>query len=139
MCADRLLPCKRVYGIINGLHAGYGTVAHELLMILTASSLSGQKDSIYSLAMNRNGTVLISGSTEKVPSLIIPENGFISFPSHLNCFIIFVQILRVWDPRTCGKVMKLKGHMDNVKAICIDADGTHVCIYHKLQLKCLGK
>ncbi|XP_020905705.2 WD repeat-containing protein 48 [Exaiptasia diaphana] len=66
---------------------------------VTTSSLSGQKDSIYSLAMNRSGTVLISGSTEK--------------------------ILRVWDPRTCGKVMKLKGHMDNVKAICIDADGTH--------------
>ncbi|XP_031553302.1 WD repeat-containing protein 48-like [Actinia tenebrosa] len=66
---------------------------------VTTSSLSGQKDSIYSLAMNRSGTVLISGSTEKV--------------------------LRVWDPRTCGKVMKLKGHMDNVKAITIDADGTH--------------
>ena len=31
-----------------------------------ASSLSGQKDSIYSLSMNNAGTVLVSGSTEKV-------------------------------------------------------------------------
>lgn len=32
----------------------------------SASSLNGQKDSIYSLALNSMGTVLISGSTEKV-------------------------------------------------------------------------
>lgn len=31
-----------------------------------ASSLSGNKDSIYSLAMNQMGTVIVSGSTEKV-------------------------------------------------------------------------
>ncbi len=37
------------------------------------------------------GTVIVSGSTEKV--------------------------LRVWDPRTCAKLMKLKGHTDNVKVI----------------------
>ena len=33
---------------------------------MSASSLNGQKDSIYSLALNTMGTVLISGSTEKV-------------------------------------------------------------------------
>ena len=33
---------------------------------ISASSLNGQKDSIYSLALNTMGTVLISGSTEKV-------------------------------------------------------------------------
>lgn len=49
----------------------------------SASSVSGNKDSIYSLAMNPSGTVIVSGSTEKV--------------------------LRVWDPRTCNKLMKLKG------------------------------
>ena len=38
----------------------------------------------------------------------------------------FVQILRVWDPRTCAKVMKLKGHTDNVKSIAINAEGTQV-------------
>ena len=25
------------------------------------------------------------------------------------------KVLRVWDPRTCAKLMKLKGHTDNVK------------------------
>lgn len=49
----------------------------------SASSLNGNKDSIYSLAMNPSGTAIVSGSTEKV--------------------------LRVWDPRTCAKLMKLKG------------------------------
>ncbi|ELV14174.1 WD repeat-containing protein 48 [Tupaia chinensis] len=65
---------------------------------VTTSSLSGNKDSIYSLAMNQLGTVIVSGSTEKV--------------------------LRVWDPRTCAKLMKLKGHTDNVKALLLNRDGT---------------
>ena len=65
---------------------------------VTTSSLNGNKDSIYSLAMNPSGTVIVSGSTEKV--------------------------LRVWDPRTCAKLMKLKGHTDNVKALAINRDGT---------------
>ncbi|XP_046396386.1 WD repeat-containing protein 48 [Ischnura elegans] len=75
------------------------------LMALTAtnntvstSALSGNKDSIYSLAMNPSGTAIVSGSTEKV--------------------------LRVWDPRTCTKLMKLKGHSDNVKALVLNTDGT---------------
>ena len=65
---------------------------------VTTSSLNGNKDSIYSLAMNPAGTVIVSGSTEKV--------------------------LRVWDPRSCGKLMKLKGHSDNVKALVLSRDGT---------------
>jgi len=65
---------------------------------VTTSSLNGNKDSIYSLAMNPAGTVIVSGSTEKV--------------------------LRVWDPRSCGKLMKLKGHSDNVKALVLNRDGT---------------
>lgn len=51
--------------------------------LVSASSLNGSKNSIYSLAMNPPGTVIISGSTEKV--------------------------LRVWDPRSCNKLMKLIG------------------------------
>ncbi|XP_041360801.1 WD repeat-containing protein 48-like [Gigantopelta aegis] len=65
---------------------------------VTTSSLTGNKDSIYSLAMNAPGTIIVSGSTEKV--------------------------LRVWDPRTCQKLMKLKGHADNVKALVLNRDGT---------------
>ncbi|KAM3723897.1 WD repeat-containing protein [Dirofilaria immitis] len=65
---------------------------------VTTSSLTGNKDSIYSLATNPSGTVVISGSTEKV--------------------------LRVFDPRTCQKLMKLRGHTDNVKAIIVNRDGT---------------
>ncbi|KAI4809028.1 hypothetical protein KUCAC02_017944 [Chaenocephalus aceratus] len=67
---------------------------------VTTSSLSGNKDSIYSLAMNQMGTVIVSGSTEK---------GW---------------VLRVWDPRTCAKLMKLKGHTDNVKSLLLNRDGT---------------
>ncbi|XP_063987796.1 WD repeat-containing protein 48 [Diachasmimorpha longicaudata] len=65
---------------------------------VTTSSLAGNKDSIYSLAMNPPGTVIISGSTEKV--------------------------LRVWDPRTCNKLMKLRGHADNIKALVLNRDGS---------------
>ncbi|CAL1530062.1 unnamed protein product [Lymnaea stagnalis] len=65
---------------------------------VTTSSLSGNKDSIYSLAMNQSGSIIVSGSTEKV--------------------------LRVWDTRMCQKLMKLKGHTDNVKALLLNRDGT---------------
>ncbi|KAK8786071.1 hypothetical protein V5799_007564 [Amblyomma americanum] len=65
---------------------------------VTTSSLTDNKDSIYSLAMNPPGTVIISGSTEKV--------------------------IRVWDPRTCQKMPKLKGHTDNVKALVLNREGT---------------
>jgi len=65
---------------------------------VTTSSLNGNKDSIYSLAMNPSGTVIVSGSTERV--------------------------LRVWDPRSCAKMMELRGHADNVKALILNKDGT---------------
>ncbi|XP_075545424.1 WD repeat-containing protein 48 isoform X1 [Dermacentor variabilis] len=65
---------------------------------VTTSSLTDNKDSIYSLAMNPPGTVIVSGSTEKV--------------------------IRVWDPRTCQKMPKLKGHTDNVKALVLNREGT---------------
>lgn len=67
---------------------------------VTTSSLPGSRDSIYSLAMNQSGTVIVSGS---------PEN-----------------TLRVWDPRTCNRLMKLKGHTENVKALVVSPDGKEV-------------
>lgn len=66
----------------------------------TASNLAGSRDSIYSLAMNPSGSVIVSGSTE--------------------------NSLRIWDPRTCGRMMKLKGHSENVKALVVSIDGTQV-------------
>uniref|UniRef100_A0AAG5D7G6 WD repeat-containing protein 48 homolog n=1 Tax=Anopheles atroparvus TaxID=41427 RepID=A0AAG5D7G6_ANOAO len=67
---------------------------------VTTSSISGSKDSIYSLAMNPSGTIIVSGSTENT--------------------------LRIWDPRTCNKIAKLKGHTENVKALVVSEDGTQV-------------
>lgn len=34
--------------------------------------------------------------------------------------------LRIWDPRTCNKIAKLKGHTENVKALIVSEDGTQV-------------
>lgn len=48
--------------------------------------------------MNPPGTIIVSGSTEKV--------------------------LRIWDPRSCSKLMKLKGHQDNIKALVLNRDGS---------------
>ena len=44
-----------------------------------------------------------------------------------------LQILRVWDPRTCSKGMKLKGHTDNVKSIIINAEVTQVIYQSDLE------
>ena len=52
--------------------------------------------------MNNQGTVLASGSPE-------------------NC-------IRLWDPRTCAKSMKLKGHTHNIRYLLLDNDGTHVSL-----------
>lgn len=53
--------------------------------------------------MNHTGTVVISGSAD--------------------------HVLRVWDPRTCQKMMKLKGHADNIKSIVVNREGTQVSAY----------
>lgn len=50
--------------------------------------------------MNPLETVIVSGSTENT--------------------------LRVWDPRTCNRLMKLKGHTENIKSLVVSPDGTHV-------------
>ncbi|KAK1288123.1 hypothetical protein QJS10_CPB19g00624 [Acorus calamus] len=57
----------------------------------------GHKESVYALAMNESGTLLVSGGTEKV--------------------------LRVWDARTGAKNMKLRGHTDNIRALLLDPTG----------------
>nr|KYP74418.1 WD repeat-containing protein 48 [Cajanus cajan] len=57
----------------------------------------GHKESVYALAMNEGGSLLVSGGTEKV--------------------------VRVWDPRSGSKTLKLKGHTDNVRALLLDSTG----------------
>ncbi|ERN16019.1 hypothetical protein AMTRI_Chr11g94720 [Amborella trichopoda] len=57
----------------------------------------GHKESVYALAMNDTGTLLVSGGTEKV--------------------------VRVWDPRSGSKKMKLRGHTDNIRALLLDSTG----------------
>ncbi|XP_021619259.1 WD repeat-containing protein 48 isoform X2 [Manihot esculenta] len=57
----------------------------------------GHKESVYALAMNDSGTILVSGGTEKV--------------------------VRVWDSRTGSKTMKLRGHTDNIRALLLDSTG----------------
>lgn len=81
------------------------TIIFQLVFIcvrfaITASNLAGSKDSIYSLAMNPSGSIIVSGSTENA--------------------------LRLWDPRTCNRIMKLKGHSENVKALVVSADGSQI-------------
>ena len=44
------------------------------------------------------------------------------------------KVLRVWDPRTCAKLMKLKGHADNVKALILNKDGTQVYLITSVHL-----
>ena len=62
------------------------------------NKLSGQKNSIYSIAVNTDCSILVSGSTEKM--------------------------LRVWDPRTQGpNLMQLRGHSDNVRTLELSDDG----------------
>lgn len=50
--------------------------------------------------MNPAGSVIVSGSTENT--------------------------LRLWDPRSCARLMKLRGHTENIKALAVSPDGQHV-------------
>ncbi|KAL5961726.1 WD repeat-containing protein 48 [Taenia solium] len=63
---------------------------------VTTSSFSDEKDSIYSLAMDPAGSLLVAGSPDK--------------------------LIRIWDPRTCQPIGQLRGHTDNVRALLIRPD-----------------
>jgi len=73
---------------------------HSNSSSIKSSLIDDNKYSIYSLAINNQGTVLASGSPE-------------------NC-------IRLWDPRTCAKLMKLKGHSHNIRALVLNKDGTQL-------------
>ncbi|KAF9576378.1 hypothetical protein EC968_008673 [Mortierella alpina] len=58
---------------------------------------TSSKASIYALACNPSGTVLATGSPEK--------------------------IIRVWDPRSGQRITKFAGHTDNIRALLISESG----------------
>ncbi|KAF9930100.1 hypothetical protein FBU30_000850 [Linnemannia zychae] len=58
---------------------------------------TSSKGSIYALACNPAGTVLATGSPEK--------------------------IIRVWDPRSGQRITKFAGHTDNIRALLISENG----------------
>ena len=49
-----------------------------------------------------------------------------AFTSCIVRLLLPPQLLRVWDPRSGSKVMKLKGHTDNVRALLLNRDGSSV-------------
>ncbi|GMJ11806.1 LATERAL ROOT STIMULATOR 1 [Hibiscus trionum] len=75
--------------------AAHTTQCHGYVPI----AAKGHKESVYALAMNDSGSLLVSGGTEKV--------------------------VRVWDPRTGSKTMKLRGHTDNIRALLLDSTGRY--------------
>lgn len=63
------------------------------------------------MAVNPAGTLLASGSPEKV--------------------------VRLWDPRTGKRISKLTGHTDNIRALLISDDGQYVSLFSLYLRLCL--
>ncbi|KAI7852561.1 WD40-repeat-containing domain protein [Circinella umbellata] len=76
-------------------HSG-GDQADEVITI----GHTATKASIYAMATNPSGTILATGSPDKV--------------------------VRLWDPRSGKQVGKLTGHTDNIRALLISEDGSHI-------------
>ena len=60
----------------------------------------------------------------------------------LCCGCVLLQVLQVWDPRADEKLMRLKGHIDNVRALLLSPDGTTVsCVYlvHSSLYRLIGR
>lgn len=73
----------------------------EPLVTLKSPETSGPKSSVYALAVDPYGSVVASGSPERV--------------------------VRTWDPRSGKRTSKLVGHTDNIRAILISEDARYVC------------
>ena len=68
--------------------------------MITVKAICDSKYSIYSMSMTSQASLLACGSPE-------------------NC-------IRLWDPRSCSKVMKLKGHTHNIRCLVLNRDGTQI-------------
>ena len=75
---------------------------HEPLVTLHSPESSGPKASVYALATDPYGSVIASGSPERV--------------------------VRIWDPRSGKRTCKLVGHTDNIRAILISEDARYVSL-----------
>lgn len=84
---------------LRTVNSGNNISVHNQSHGYTPVTAKGHKDSVYALDMNDSGTLLVSGGTEKV--------------------------IRVWDPRTGSKNMKLRGHTDNIRSLLLDASGRY--------------
>ena len=82
--------------------SGSNSGAHKTdpLITLNAPEGAGPKASVYALTTDPYGSVIASGSPERV--------------------------IRMWDPRSGKRVAKLVGHTDNIRAILISDDGKYV-------------
>ncbi|EKX42470.1 hypothetical protein GUITHDRAFT_73823, partial [Guillardia theta CCMP2712] len=69
------------------------------------AQMPGHKDSVYCIATNNDGKLVVSGSTERVSTHAI-------------------GLIRLWDPRTGERTGRLKGHTDNIRCILLSEDGT---------------
>ncbi|KAI0820850.1 hypothetical protein BC628DRAFT_1422525 [Trametes gibbosa] len=70
------------------------------LITLHPPEAAGPKASIYALTTDPYGSVIASGSPERV--------------------------IRMWDPRSGKRIAKLVGHTDNIRAILISDDGKYL-------------
>ncbi|KAD0637534.1 hypothetical protein E3N88_43948 [Mikania micrantha] len=89
--------CLRTIGSSNNI-----SLQSNLPQGYVPISARGHKESVYALAMNDTGNLLVSGGTEKA--------------------------VRVWDSRSGSKMMKLRGHTDNIRALLLDSTGRLFCL-----------
>lgn len=81
------------------------------LITLKSPDGTGSKSSVYAIAVDPAGSVIASGTPERV--------------------------IRTWDPRSGKRTAKLVGHTDNIRAILISADGKYAsgpCLRREIRL-----
>jgi len=81
------------------------------LITLKSPDNTGSKSSVYAIAVDHAGSVIASGTPERV--------------------------IRTWDPRSGKRTAKLVGHTDNIRAILISPDGKYascLCLYRETRL-----
>lgn len=77
-----------------------GVSSTSPLITLNPPDASGPKSSVYALATDPYGSIVASGSPERV--------------------------IRLWDPRSGKRIGKLVGHTDNIRAILLSEDARYV-------------